>query len=611
MDSGIRGKVDVIIPAYQAESFIRRAMDSVRLQGETVNQVFIVDNASTDGTSDVVQRYIDEYGLAHWKLMHESRKGAPAARNHPLHEVTAEWIQFLDADDELLEGKLAGQVSFSKRHRCDVVAGESIHQHHQEGQVYEKPNRNVRQGLISGNLGNTCANLFRARFILEIGGWNVGLSSSQEYDLMFRLWKNGAVYQFIEESKTLIHEGPSGRISTSNLPRKWKNHCNVQREMLLAFMESHHSSQDLNDWLQAHFSCIRILRQHDPEEALRFWRVAEFARLVPKVKQQFEESLGEPIASAIALPQKLQVKLHKLEVKRVEQLIKRSNVDLLICRNASSCFLALQARALSKQNAPRICYDGRGALKAEAEEYGVYPKHLIPHLIRAEKTSVLESDHRIAVSEELVAWWKSGYGYASEKHSIIPTTISTLHQHFDPAMHRKEWREKFGFTTEDTVIAFAGGKADWQGLDFWLPHLHEWLKNMPNLKLLLLTPENPSITEIRNKFPKRIVNTFVAHHDVLKALSSADYGILWRTPNNTNLVASPTKLSEYVQAGLVVVTNQGTAVARFVKKNILGVCVNPKFDFEQLTRLACARQGIHSVSLIKKNFYPELLVGLE
>lgn len=330
-----------------------------------------------------------------------------------------------------------------------------------------------------------------------------------------------------------------------------------------------------------------------------------------KVKQQFEESLGEPIVASIALPQKLQVALHKLEVKRIQKLIERSNVDLLICRNAPSCFLALRAKALLRQNAPRICYDGRGALKAEAEEYGVYPKHLIPHLIRAEKTSVLKSDHRIAVSEELVDWWKTEYGYASEKHSIIPTTISTLHQNFDPARHREEWREKFGFRADDVVMAFAGGKADWQGLDFWLPHMHDWLSNMPNLNLLLLTPEHPSITEIRNKFPKRIVNTFVAHHDVLKALSAADYGILWRTPNTTNLVASPTKLSEYAQAGLVVVTNQGTAVARFVKKNKLGVCVNPKFDFEHLTRLDCARQGIHSVSLIKKNFYPELLVGLE
>lgn len=329
-----------------------------------------------------------------------------------------------------------------------------------------------------------------------------------------------------------------------------------------------------------------------------------------KVKQQFEESLGEPIVASIALPQKLQVALHKLEVKRIQRLIERSNVDLLICRNAPSCFLALQAKALSKQQAPRVCYDGRGALKAEAEEYGVYPKHLIPHLIRAEKTSVLESDHRIAVSEELVDWWKSECGYASEKHSIIPTTISTLHQNFDPAMHRKEWREKFGFTTEDIVMAFAGGKADWQGIDFWLPHMHDWLGNMPNLKLLLLTPENPSITEIRNKFPKRIVNTFVAHHDVLKALSSADYGILWRNPSITNVVASPTKLSEYVHAGLAVVTNEGTAVSRLIQSKKLGICMHPEFQSDYPDQLTKVRQDKYSFRLFKLDFFPELLLSV-
>lgn len=326
-----------------------------------------------------------------------------------------------------------------------------------------------------------------------------------------------------------------------------------------------------------------------------------------KVKQQFEESLGEPIASAIALPQKLQVKLHKLEVKRVQQLIKRSNVDLLICRNATSCFLALQARALSKKNAPRICYDGRGALKAEAEEYGVYPKHLIPHLIRAEKTSVLESDHRIAVSEELVDWWKSEYGYTSDKHSIIPTTISTLHQNFDPAVHREVWREKFGFTAEDVVMGFAGGKADWQGLDFWLPHMHDWLGNMPNLKLLLLTPDNASIAELRGEFPNRIINTFVAHHDVLKALSSADYGILWRNPSTTNVVASPTKLSEYVQAGLMVITNDGTSVSRVVALNNLGVCMPPSFDTDHAMQFSKPTGQAHDFGLTKSKYYPKLL----
>ena len=331
-----------------------------------------------------------------------------------------------------------------------------------------------------------------------------------------------------------------------------------------------------------------------------------------KVKQRFEESLGQGIVTTIALPQKMQVVMQWLEVIRLTRKLKKAKVDMLVCRNALACSLALKARKmLGKSTNLKVCYDGRGALKAEAQEYNVYPDFLLPLLFEAERNAVLNSDLRIAVSEELIAWWKSEYGYGAENHIVIPTTISTLHQNFNPTLHREEWKAKFGFKSDDIVMAFAGGKADWQGMDFWLPHMHGWLRNMPELKLLLLTPGNPPIAELCGAFPNRIVNTFMAHHDVLKALSSADYGILWRNPSITNVVASPTKLSEYVQAGLVVVTNQGTAVARFVEKHKLGVCINPKFDAGHLSQLACALKGVQSFRLIKENFYPELLVGLE
>lgn len=324
------------------------------------------------------------------------------------------------------------------------------------------------------------------------------------------------------------------------------------------------------------------------------------------VKQQFEDSLGKSVVSTIALPQKLQVKLHKFEVKRIQRMLKRAKVDLIICRNASACFLALQARILSGQNTPRICYDGRGALKAEAAEYRVYPKYIKPHLIRAEKTSILKSDFRIAVSEELVDWWKSEYGFASDKHCVIPTTISTLHQNFNPTESRKEWRGKFNFKQDDIVMAFAGGKADWQGLDFWLPHMYTWLSKMPRLKLLLLTPANPSVKTLCDAFPSRVLNTFVVHNDVLKALSSSDFGILWRKPNITNIVASPTKLSEYVQAGLTVVTNDGTAVARVVASNKLGIRLNPEFHPEYPAQLEMAQQERKTMDFSKKQFYCQL-----
>lgn len=326
-----------------------------------------------------------------------------------------------------------------------------------------------------------------------------------------------------------------------------------------------------------------------------------------KVKRRFVESLGQGILTMIAIPQKLQVLLQWLEVIRLTRKLKGAKVDLLVCRNALACSLALKARKmLGKSIKVKVCYDGRGALKAEAQEYLVYPDFLKPLLYESERNAVLNSDMRIAVSEELVAWWKSEYGYDAENHIVIPTTISTLQENFDPALHREEWREKFGFKSDDLVMAFAGGKADWQGMDFWFPHMRVWLRNMPELKLLLLTPCNASIAELCREFPNRIVNTFVAHQDVLKALSPADYGILWRSPSTTNVVASPTKLSEYVQAGLRVITNDGTSVSRFVAMNQLGICIEPKFQSNYPTTLVSVKVSKGNFDFRKKHFYSQL-----
>ena len=59
-----------------------------------------------------------------------------------------------------------------------------------KGEQYLMPiSEDVVEGLFSTKLGNTCSNLFKKQKLEEIGGWNVDLKSSQEYDLMMRLFK--------------------------------------------------------------------------------------------------------------------------------------------------------------------------------------------------------------------------------------------------------------------------------------------------------------------------------------------------------------------------------------------------------------------------------------
>lgn len=329
-----------------------------------------------------------------------------------------------------------------------------------------------------------------------------------------------------------------------------------------------------------------------------------------EVLKKFQSSLSAPILSLRAMPQKMQPSLLIVEALRVARLLRNVKIDLIICRNAISCQIAMQARKyMIGRQKYQICYDGRGALKAEAIEYNVYPYRLKKMLFMAEERAVLQSDHRIAVTEELVEWWRKEYGYSGVKHSIIPTTISTLSEDFDPKQTRADWRRKFGFNSNDIVLAFAGGRADWQGLSFWLPEMNEWLDNIPRLKLLLLTPSSPLIDELLAAYPNRVVQTFVSHEEVLPALSSADHGILWREKSVTNLVASPTKLSEYLQAGLSIICNDGIAVSRNVIDNEIGVCLDPKFRIDQPPELEKVIPSFQRLS--KRHFYIKLITEIE
>lgn len=252
-------------------------------QGEAVGEVFVVDNNSSDNTAEVVAAWLKEQGNPlNWHMLHQPVPGACAARNLPLARVACDWIQFLDSDDELLPGKLTGQLS-ELGADVHVVVGRSEHRDELGNTWISEPNRYVRLGLIQGNLGDTCSNLFRTDLIRQVGGWDEALSSSQEYDLMFRLWGAGARFHFHDAVLTRIHERAAGRISTTNLTRKWLNHVDLQRRMLEMFDLEEATQQEREPFLQAYFDRLRTLAHWDLEAAVeRFEGLPEFERFRPR-----------------------------------------------------------------------------------------------------------------------------------------------------------------------------------------------------------------------------------------------------------------------------------------------------------------------------------------
>ena len=95
----------VVVPLYNKRPHIERALDSIFAQTEAPAEIFVVDDASTDGGLDEVVRFRDE----RLKILRrpEPGPGGYAARNMAVLRAQADWVAFLDADDAWAPDHLA------------------------------------------------------------------------------------------------------------------------------------------------------------------------------------------------------------------------------------------------------------------------------------------------------------------------------------------------------------------------------------------------------------------------------------------------------------------------------------------------------------------------
>ena len=113
-------RVSVIIPAWNAESYIRGALDSVLNQTLADIEVLVVDDASSDGTADLVAAM----ALAdpRLRLVRLAQNGGPSkARNVALEAAKGDYIAVLDADDRFAPARLENLLEFSQAHGADIV----------------------------------------------------------------------------------------------------------------------------------------------------------------------------------------------------------------------------------------------------------------------------------------------------------------------------------------------------------------------------------------------------------------------------------------------------------------------------------------------------------
>jgi glycosyltransferase involved in cell wall biosynthesis len=190
--------VSVIIPCYNQAHFLGEAIESVLKQTYPHFEVVVIDDGSTDNTSEVAARYP---GV---RCIRQENRGPAGARNTGIWRSNGSYLVFLDADDRLLPNALeVGLKHLEERPECAFVSGH-CRLIGVDGSTLQPSPRPVVEGDHYEALLRICyiempAEAMYQRVVFEVMGvFDTSLEASEDYDLYLRTAREYPVHQHTE-----------------------------------------------------------------------------------------------------------------------------------------------------------------------------------------------------------------------------------------------------------------------------------------------------------------------------------------------------------------------------------------------------------------------------
>lgn len=179
--------VSVVIPTYNYAHFLIAAVESCVSQSYKDMEVIVIDDGSTDNTSEVVGQFPTV------RYHYQKNSGLSGARNKGISVSSSKYIVFLDADDVLLPHAVESLVNNIGRHPSAAFVVGRHHYMSGDGSVQKrvaaKPRHQcVYQALLEHNfIACPGSVIYRRKALQESGGFDVTLNSCEDYDVYLRL----------------------------------------------------------------------------------------------------------------------------------------------------------------------------------------------------------------------------------------------------------------------------------------------------------------------------------------------------------------------------------------------------------------------------------------
>ena len=214
--------ISVIIPAYNAGTYIDRCLDSVMSPDA---EVLVVDDGSVDNTAQRVTDRVEKEPRI--RLVSQANAGVSAARNKGMSMAMGEWIIFVDSDDYLFPDALD---EFVKRipEEKDLVVMRSFC-----GSEERYPWPGGNNGLFIR--GSVCGCAFRRAFLEEKKlHFREDLSLSEDYLFFAEILNAGARMSYVDLSfyQVVMNEGSSSRKLAPDYFTRWGKTLKAATEVL-------------------------------------------------------------------------------------------------------------------------------------------------------------------------------------------------------------------------------------------------------------------------------------------------------------------------------------------------------------------------------------------
>lgn len=185
---------DIIIPAYNAAHYLPTAIESVVAQTFEDWRILLVDDGSTDNTSEIASSFVQQLGPKLQYIRQENR-GLPGARNTAIRHSSAELLALLDADDIWLPCRLSESLKcFRDRPQVGLAYG-FIQRIDPQGAVIDTFAERQQHGegriapyIYMRRIDLPCPTItFRKKCVDEVGLFDESLRATEDRDLWLRI----------------------------------------------------------------------------------------------------------------------------------------------------------------------------------------------------------------------------------------------------------------------------------------------------------------------------------------------------------------------------------------------------------------------------------------